>query len=213
MPMPAEYAITVAVVDDHPVLRAGVARALENEGCTIVAEAETVEEGYDAVGRTRPHVAVVDISLGEESGVDLARRLLRRDSRLGVIIYTGSADPVALKDALNCGARGFAFKTSGSTVLVTAVRAVAKGGTFVDREIREQIARLERPGAERVLTDRQREILDLLSEGLSGDEVAARLALSPETVKTHVRAAMERLGAQNRTHAVVLGLRNQEIGL
>ena len=117
-----------------------------------------------------------------------------------------------LRDALDCGARGFVSKTSALTTLHAAARAVFLGGTYMDAEARAQIRSLDRTSPPRVLTAREREVIDLVSRGLTGDEVADRLSLSSETVKTHVTSATRKLGARNRTHAVVLALRNGEIG-
>jgi DNA-binding NarL/FixJ family response regulator len=203
----------VAVIEDHPLMRSGVVRAVESAGAVVVSESDTAEGGFAAVVEHRPTTAIVDIGLGEQSGVDLARRLLRRDGRLGVILYTGSGDLVLLKDGLDCGARGFVLKTSGPPVLITALHAVCRGGTYIDDGVPRWIRSLENERVHRVLSGREREVLDLLSRGLSSEEVAARLVLSAETIKTHVRNACRKLGAENRTHAVVLALRNQEIRL
>ena len=204
---------SVVLIEDHPLMRESVVHTLGQAGWPVVGEASNAEDGYALVGETKPLVAIVDIRLGSDSGIELTRRLLRRNGDLGVIIYTGSEDAVALRDALDSGARGLVFKTTGSAILLTAVRAVGRGGTYVDEEVRAQLRTLERDGVKRVLSEREREVIDLLSRGLTSEDVALQLSLSGETVKTHVRNAMGKLGAQNRTHAVVLALRNGEISL
>jgi DNA-binding NarL/FixJ family response regulator len=195
-------------------VRMGVVQTLERAGMTVLGEVTTVAEAYAQLAAARPSAVIVDVRLPDGSGIELTRRLIRRDRRLGIVIYTGAEDAVALKDALDCGARGFVFKTAGPDALLTAVRTVARGGTRISPETLEQIRLLEGPDArERVLSEREREILALIGEGSSNDEVADRLSLSAETVKTHVRNSIRKLNAQNRTHAVVLALRSEEIGL
>ena len=212
--MSADSDLSVFIVEDHPLVRMGVVQTLERAGMTVLGEVTTVAEGYGRLAGERPSAVIVDVRLPDGSGIELTRRLIRRDIRLGIVIDTGAEDAVALKDALDCGARGFVFKTAGPDALLTAVRTVARGGTHISPETLEQIRLLEGPDArERILSEREREILALIGAGSSNEEVADRLSLSAETVKTHVRNSIRKLNAQNRTHAVVLALRSEEIGL
>ena len=163
------------------------------------------------IGRRRPDVAVVDINLPDGSGIDLCRSVLADDPDLGVLLYTGVEDRETLGEALDCGARGFALKAGAPEELLAAIRAVAAGQSYVDQRLRPLL--LARFTTEKigVLSPREREVLDLLSKGLNGEEVAVRLTLSPETVRTHVRNAMNKLEAQTRVHAVAIALRQGEI--
>jgi DNA-binding NarL/FixJ family response regulator len=203
----------VAVVEDHPVLGAAVVRMLERSGFEVAGQAATAEAGYDLVGRERPDVAIVDVRLPDATGIELTRRLLARDGRLGVVIYTGTEDTVMLKDALECGARGFVFKTAGSDQLMTAVTAVARGGSYIDPATRAEIVGRSEGRSERVLSMREREVLQLVAHGASIEDAGERLSLSSETVRTHIRNAMRKLGAHTRAHAIVLALQNEEISL
>jgi DNA-binding NarL/FixJ family response regulator len=206
--------LSVVIVEDHPMVRMGVVHTLERAGVSVQGEVTTVAEAYALLGRIKPDAVIVDVRLPDGSGIELTRRLIRRNGHLGIVIYTGAEDAVALKDALDCGARGFVFKTAGPEALVTAVRTVARGGTHVSLGALEQIRHLEdNTIRDRVLSEREREILALLGEGSSGEEIAERLSLSSETVRTHVRNSIRKLNAHNRTHAVVLALQNEEIGL
>jgi DNA-binding NarL/FixJ family response regulator len=204
---------SVVVVEDHPTVREGLCLVLEREGFSVVERNGTVAEGHDAVVRARPDVALIDVNLPDGSGVELARRLLRRDKRLGVLLYTGLEDLDVLEDALESGARGFVLKTSEPATTLRAVHAVAVGGTFVDPGVRELLAQRDDAGPERVLTVREREVLGRLAEGLSVEEIAADLVLSTETIRTHVRNAMSKLGAHTRAHAIVVAVRRNEIAL
>jgi DNA-binding NarL/FixJ family response regulator len=203
---------SIVVVEDHPTVREGLCLVLEREGFAVLARTGTAETGYEAIVRLTPDVALIDVDLPDGSGVELARRLLRRDGRLGVLLYTGMDDPGILEDALSSGARGFTLKTSNSDTMLNAVRAVAAGGTFVDPGVRDRLAQQEAP-RERVLTVREREVLARLAEGLSIEEIASELVLSTETIRTHVRNAMGKLGTRTRAHAIVVALRRGELEL
>ncbi len=192
-------------------MRRAIEASLTREGIEIAASVETAEHAYRVIGETRPDVAVVDIGLPDASGIELTRRLLQRNAELAVVIHTGVEDSVALRDALDSGARGFAYKTGGPAALVTAVRAAAAGGAYVAPELRQVIADLHNELPERVLSTREREVITLLADGHSNEEIAQQLYLSVETVRTHIRNAMRKLGAHTRAHAVVVALRNEEI--
>jgi DNA-binding NarL/FixJ family response regulator len=204
---------SIVVVEDHPTVREGLCLVLEREGFAVVARVGTAEEGHAAIVEANPSVALVDVDLPDGSGVELTRRLLRRDARLGVLLYTGMEDPGVLEDALASGARGFTLKTSDPETMLNAVRAVAAGGTFVDPGVRHRLAAVGGAPRERVLTVREREVLGHLAEGLSIEEIAADLVLSTETIRTHVRNAMGKLGTRTRAHAIVVALRRGELAL
>jgi DNA-binding NarL/FixJ family response regulator len=207
---------SIVVVEDHPTVREGLCLVLEREGFAVVGRVGTAEEGHAAIVRTQPSVALVDVDLPDGSGVELTRRLLRRDARFGVLLYTGMDDPGVLEDGLASGARGFTLKTSDPATMLNAVRAVAAGGTFVDPGVRDRLAAAglaQVGGRERVLTVREREVLSRLAEGRSIEEIAAELVLSGETIRTHVRNAMGKLGTRTRAHAIVVALRRGELAL
>jgi DNA-binding NarL/FixJ family response regulator len=206
---------SIVVVEDHPTVREGLCLVLEREGFAVVARAGTAEEGHAAIVETNPSVALVDVDLPDGSGVELTRRLLRRDARFGVLLYTGLDDPGVLEDALASGARGFTLKTSDPATMLNAVRAVAAGGSFIDPGVRHRLAAAT-DGVfprERTLTVREREVLSRLAEGQSIEEIAAELVLSTETIRTHVRNAMGKLGTRTRAHAIVVALRRGELAL
>jgi DNA-binding NarL/FixJ family response regulator len=203
--------VSVVIVEDHLALRKGLELLLRGKEFSVIGTADDAEQGQRLIERSQPDVAIVDIGLPGRSGLDLTRKLLKSAPDLGVLLYTGISDRETLSRALDSGARGFALKAGSPEELLTAVRAVARGGTYVDERLRPlMVARFtsERIG---VLSPREREVLDLLAKGLNGEEVAERLVLSPETVRTHVRNAMEKLEASTRVHAVAIALRQGEI--
>jgi two-component system, NarL family, response regulator len=142
-------------------------------------------------------------------GADLARRLLAKDPDAPILVYTGVADERVLRDVVTIGARGVLTKSAPAHELHDALDAVADGRRYLDHRLGPLlIARAARPEG---LSDREREILTLLAAGSTGEDIAGQLFLSPETVRTHVRNAMEKLKASTRTHAIVLAIARGEI--
>ena len=203
---------TVVVVEDHAALRKGIELLLRSEGVGVVGVAGDVDHAYELINRRRPDVSLVDIGLRGRSGIELARWLLTDDPDAGVLLYSGSTDPRVLSEGLGTGVRGFALKNGSTHELIGAIRAVAAGGTYFDRELTPLLARPFR-AHKCLLSKREREILDLLARGKSGAAISQELMISSETVRTHVRNAMRKLTARTRVHAVTLALQRHEITL
>ena len=203
---------SVLLVEDHIAVRKGLEVLLRSEGFHVVGVAESAEQAHRLFMARRPDVAVVDVMLREGSGLELTERILEENDDAGVLVYTGLSDPVAIERAAQTGARGFALKTVGPHELMSAIVTVAAGGVHVDPTMATLLAPLRR-GRPHLLTAREREILDLLATGKTGEEAARQLFLSPETVRTHVRNAMRKLDARTRVHAVALAVREREISL
>lgn len=199
--------LRLVLIEDHQALREGLELLLDREGCEVVGAAGTAAEGERLVHERSPDVALVDIRLGEDSGIDLTRRLLDDDPDRRVVLYTGSSDVELLVSGLDSGARGYALKDGPPSELVAALSTVSEGGTYVDPRLRPAL--LSRQATQRLpgLSPREREIMDLLAQGLTGEQVAERLVLSSETVKTHIRNAMSKLEAHTRVHAIAIALR------
>ena len=202
---------TVVIVEDHVALRRGLELLLRGTDCRVIGTADDAKTALSLVERRRPDVAIVDINLPGESGIELTRDLLAANPELGVLLYTGVDDRDTLVEALDCGARGFALKAGAPEELLSAIRAVAHGETYVDRRLRPLILGKQTTERIGVLSPREREVLDMLAQGMTGEQVATRLSLSPETVRTHVRNAMDKLEAHTRVHAVAIALRQGEI--
>lgn len=203
-------AVTVVIVDDHSALRQGLQVLLERRACRVLAAVGTAAEGEQAIAEHSPDVAVIDVGLPDEGGVRLTRRLLLADPGLRIVIYTGIEDAPTLAAALESGARGFVFKPSPLDTLLDAIRTVRRGKRYIDPRISalvdDESSELPR------LSRREREVFDLLAEGLSGEQIAERLFLSPETVRTHIRNAMAKLEARTRAEAVLKAFQRHEIG-
>ncbi|HEV7845910.1 MAG TPA: response regulator transcription factor [Thermoleophilaceae bacterium] len=204
--------MNVVIVDDHVALRRGMELLLRGAGHHIVGTADDAEGAEALILRRRPDVALIDLSLPGMSGAELTRSLLASDPDLRIILYTGAVEEGQLLDGLDAGAAGFALKSGDPDELEQAIRTVAAGEDYLDPRLAPLLAK-KGDGRRRVLSPREREILGLLSQGLSGEEAAKRLFLSSETVRTHVRNAMSKLGAATRVHAVALALQGGEISV
>ena len=195
------------IVEDHDALSRGLELVLGKAGIDVVGSARTEQEGYEIILRERPGLAVVDIGLEDGSGVELARRLAESEPGLGVLIYTGLDDEGLLREAIDSGARGFALKAGPARDLVAAARAVAAGGSYVDPHLTFVLG--ESPTGEvAALSPREREVMAALAEGLKGRQVAERLGIAPDTVRTHVENAMQKLEARTRVHAIAIALQH-----
>ena len=210
MPLPETTELNVVIVDDHVALRRGMELLLRRAGPHVVGTADDAEAGEALILRRKPDVALVDLALPGMSGAELTRSLLKEDPAVRIILYTGAADERQLLDALDAGAAGLALKSGDPEELEQAILTVAGGGDYLDPRLTPLLAKGGN-GRDKTLSPREREILGLLSKGLSGEEAATQLFLSPETVRTHVRNAMTKLGAATRAHAVALALQRGEI--
>jgi DNA-binding NarL/FixJ family response regulator len=199
--------LEVFVVEDHLAVRKGIELLLRGEGMRVAGVASDVAEARQLLARRRHDVALIDLNLNGGSGLELVRQMLERDPAAAVVLYTGYSDPEQLREAMLAGARGFVLKSSPPTALLGALRRVAAGGSYVDPDLAALISHGHSTARLAKLSPREREILELLAEGLTGEEVASRLHLSPETVRTHVRNATGKLGAKTRVQAVALVVR------
>jgi two-component system, cell cycle sensor histidine kinase and response regulator CckA len=211
-PAPVEHKRepTCVLADDHPAVLDSVSRFLEAKGVRV-SQARNGDEALATIRATQPDVAILDVAMSPTSGIDVARRVADVSPKTKVILYTGHNDRGLLDRALDAGARGFVLKEGTLESLEEAVRTVAEGGTWVDSRLATAVASPETVSSLPPLTPREREILGLVANGLTNDKVAASLAISPETVQSHVRHAMVKLEADTRTEAVATALRHSLI--
>jgi DNA-binding NarL/FixJ family response regulator len=200
---------SLVLVEQHEALRDGLAVLLERRGFEVRGCATTAASGEEVIVQRRPDVAVVGVDLPDERGTELVRRLNDRPPCPKFVIYTGLDDPDLLEAAYRSGARGLVAKPAGLSVLIEALREVWRGGRYFDRSFAKKEGNGFAP--RKTLSRRESEILTMLAKGLTGEEIARRLVLSPETVRTHIRNAMEKLDARTRTEAVVKALDREEI--
>jgi DNA-binding NarL/FixJ family response regulator len=203
--------VTCVVADDHPAVLEAVAEYLAQAGVSVLARARDGEEALEKIEQRKPQVALVDVRMPRLGGIELARRLKRAAPETSVLLYTGYGDRALLTEALDAGVQGFVLKEAPMDDLLRAVRSVAAGTTYVDPVLAGTLAASSVGSKMPQLTQRERDVLRLLADGLSNEEIGKRLFISAETVRTHVRKAMEKLDADTRTQAVARALRERLI--
>ncbi|WP_328564400.1 response regulator transcription factor [Streptomyces coelicoflavus] len=217
-PGPADP-IRVFLLDDHEVVRRGVRDLLDDEpDITVVGEAGTVEQALVRVPALRPHVAVLDVRLPDGDGVGVCRELRSRMPELACLMLTSFDDEEALLDSIMAGAAGYVLKQIRGSDLVTAVRTVAAGQSLLDpsaatklmARLRGEQAKEKAPDALPGLTDREREILALIGEGLTNRQIGQRLYLAEKTVKNHISRLLAKLGVERRIQAAVIATQAQD---
>lgn len=193
---PASASIRVAVVDDHPLVREGTAALLGGiEGVAVVGTAGSVEEAADLIATADPDVVLLDIRLGTDSGL----RLLGPAARPAIVVVTSYDYPQYVEAALRLGAAGFVLKTAPVAELVDAIRRAASGGlAFANRP---------RAGSTAGPSARELDVVRLVIEGRSNDEVGAALGIGAKTVESHLRRLFDRFGVASRTELATRALR------
>lgn len=211
--MSAPGPVRVLLVDDQQLVRAGLAFIISTEpGIEVVSEAPNGELGLLAVEQHRPDVVLMDIRMPVMDGI-VATRRLHDAGGPPVLVLTTFDDDDVLWGALQAGAAGFLLKDTEADDLIAAIRSVAAGGSWLDQRVTPRVLRAVRGGAPRTdptdaivgrLSEREREVLVLISQGASNLEIAERLYVSERTVKGHVGSIFAKLGARDRAAAIVL---------
>jgi len=204
--------ISVFLIDDHEVVRRGVRNLLEAEpGIAVIGEAATAASALARIPVLRPQVAVLDVRLPDGDGVTVCRELRSRMPGLACLMLTAHDDGDALFDAIMAGAAGYVLKQIRGAGLAEAVRAVAAGESVLDPAAAgTMMARTReayRPNPLDRLTGKEREVLELIGEGLTNRQIAERMYLSEKTVKNYASALYDKLGMQRRTQAAAYAVR------
>jgi DNA-binding NarL/FixJ family response regulator len=199
--------VNIAVADDHAVVREGLKRIIsEHPDLSVSIAVATGEELLTAMRQSPADLAIIDLVLGSRSGLDVLRRIRAEHPQLPVIIFSMHGSEEFALRALRAGAAGYVQKESASEELVTAVRRVLAGGTYVSPTVAERLAlRLARGGAQEpheVLSDRELEVFQLLGAGNSVSEVASLLNLSVKTVSTHRTHILAKTGLRNNAEII-----------
>ena len=202
--------VTCFVADDHPAMVHAVCALLEQRGIEVVGTASNGAATIDSLAELQPTVALVDLRMPGVSGTEVTRQAARLSPSTAVILYTAYGEGSHLTEAIDAGARGFILKEAPLNDIVRAIEIVAAGGVYIDPVLAGFLAT---GAADKLpnLTQREREVLRLLADGLSNEEAGNRLSISTETVRTHVRKAMNKLDAETRTAAVATALRHSLI--
>jgi DNA-binding NarL/FixJ family response regulator len=202
--------VTCVIADDHPPVVQFLSRYLGSRGVTVTATTSNGDDALRKIEQTRPAVALLDMQMPHCSGIDVARRLVESGSPTRVLLYTGHADGALLNDALDAGVGGMIEKDAPLEDVLRAIHVVADGGTYIDPRVSGAL--VGRRGRTHTLTVREREVLRLLADGNSNEQIGAALSISPQTVRTHVQKAMQKLDARTRVQAVATALRESLIG-
>jgi two-component system response regulator DevR len=203
--------IRVFLLDDHEVVRRGIGDLLRAEGDIEVAgEAATAAEALARIPAVRPDVAILDARLPDGSGIDVCRDIRSQLPEVRCLILTSYDDDDAIFAAVMAGAAGYLLKEIRGSSLVDAVRQIATGKSLLDPGVTERLlARIRTPDPVDTrltsLTEREREILDLIADGLTNRQIGERLFLAEKTVKNYVSGLLAKLGMQRRTQAAVYG--------
>lgn len=201
--------VRVFLVDDHEVVRRGIMDLLESDPeLEVVGEAGSVAEALVRIPAAQPDVAVLDVRLPDGSGIELCRDLLSELPDLRCLILTSFTSDEAMLDAVLAGASGYVIKDIKGMELTQAVKDVGAGRSLLDNRAAAALMAKLRNTAERTdpllgLTDQERTLLGLLSEGLTNKQIAARMFLAEKTVKNYVSRLLAKLGMQRRTQAAV----------
>ncbi|WP_026874544.1 response regulator [Jiangella gansuensis] len=205
----------VAVVDDQTLVRQGIRSLLDVAGIEVVGEADDGGAALDIIDETEPDVVLLDLRMPRHDGIWTLEQLRERGADVPVLVLTTFDDDTLVLDALRAGARGYLLKDVTLEQLTRAVEALAAGGTLIAPSITDRLLRAIRSGPSPVgvdappvqdLTERELEVLRLVAEGYSNREIAGALFLAEGTVKNHVSTILLKLGARDRTNAVLRAL-------
>jgi two-component system, NarL family, response regulator DegU len=206
--------IRLMLVDDHSVLRQGMRRTFEEEGYDVVAEANDGNEAIRLAAQFTPDVIVMDVSMPGMDGVEATRRIVAANPNQRIVMLTMHIDHTVMDNALKAGAIGYITKDCTSDEIIDIVKQAADPNTFLSpliaqsmlNEAKKLDAHSKRE-EDRIITKREEEVLQLIADGCSTPEVAAKLYISQKTVKNHLASIYDKLNARDRTQAVLIAVR------
>jgi DNA-binding NarL/FixJ family response regulator len=204
--------IRVVLADDHPIVRQGLRAVLENEaGCQVVAEAADGMTALDLIAQHQPYIAILDVQMPDLGGLEVARRLPTKSPNTRLIMLSMHSDEPYVLEALHHGALAYVLKGSATSDLVEAVGSVMAGKRFLSEVLQERaldayarraIESTQPPDRYDLLTQREREVLQLAAQGMTNGEIGERLSISARTAETHRANFMRKLSLQSQTELV-----------
>jgi DNA-binding NarL/FixJ family response regulator len=208
--------IRIFVVDDHEMVRRGVRDlAAELEEIEVVGDADRASTALEGIARTEPDVALLDVRLPDENGIELCREVRSQHPGVRCLMFTSYSDDEALLNAIMAGASGYLLKFTSGDELVEAIQTVAAGGSLIDRgAMQAAVAKMSRPSTKEALplSPQQERVLELIVDGLTNREIGEKLNLAEKTVKNYVSAILDKLGVRSRTQAAVYRATDPERG-
>ncbi len=215
----SENTIRVLIADDHHIIRDGVRGMVQSRGWTVCGEAENGRQAVALAAELHPSVAVLDLTMPELNGLDATRQIRKVSPATGVLIFSGHQSEDVIRQVFEAGARSYLLKTDRRDVILDAIEAVANNRSyftpFVGDVMFSSMLNRTKPATQEEqqgrLTDREREIVQLLAEGRSNKEVGTLLGISVKTAETHRAAVMRKLGLETFSHLVRYAIRNNLI--
>jgi DNA-binding NarL/FixJ family response regulator len=205
--------ISVLVVDDHAVLRTGIAALLERESdITVVGQAGNADQAVSKARALQPDVILLDVVMPRKSGFDALAALQEVAPEARVIMLSMQTNPSSIRKALNSGAAGFVSKHASDTDLMDAIRRVARGSRYVDPELAGDLVVPDSAALTEALSERERDVMYMLALGYTNQEVAEQLYISVRTVDTHRAHLMRKLNLHTRAELVLYALANGLVG-
>ena len=212
--------VRIMVVDDHEVVRTGLRAILEPEDdLEVVAEAGSGDEAVRAIGNPPPDVVLMDVRMGDMSGTEACRLIKSAHPDVRVLMLTSFGEEEAVMAAILAGASGYLLKNSGRAELLSAIRAVAGGQSLLDpsvtKKVMERLASLTQKESDRAveaLSEREREVVELVARGLTNREIAEKLIISENTARNHVSRILDKLGLTRRSEAAVFAAQHGLLG-
>jgi two-component system response regulator DegU len=209
----AAATVRLLIADDHRMLREGLMHSLADEGLSVIGEAADGDEAIERALELRPDVVLMDVTMPERDGIEATQEIRRRDPEIKIIMLTMHADADVLAAAVKAGASGYLLKDCSIEEIVHAIRTTAAGDTLMSSNVASsmlvELRRLDETDTteERVISQREEEVLQLIADGCSTPEVAERLYISQKTVKNHLASIYQKLEARDRTQAVLQAVR------
>jgi DNA-binding NarL/FixJ family response regulator len=195
---------TVLLVDDHPMVRAGLATLISTtDDLKIIGEAESGEQAVSMTGDLLPEVVLMDLSMPGIGGVEATRRILEQNPHVNVVVLTSFADQERVADALAAGAIGYMLKDCDSRELLAAIRSAALGHAPLDPRVARALLPSTTPSVQETLSVRELQVLRLVAKGLANKQIGRSLGITERTVKVHVGHVFRRLGVTDRTSAAI----------
>ena len=205
--------VRALIIDDHVLFAEAIKPALASEGVEVVGVATSGAAGLRAVAEHRPEIVLVDLGLPDQSGLSVGRTIAAEHPEVKVVALTALDDPKAVREALRAGFHGYVTKDTSASRFVQAVRSTLVGQVVYPRRLAMRPARTAEEETARLLasqlTKREREVLALLAAGATGREIAARLSISTNTVRTHVQSILTKLQVHSRLEAAVFAMKHR----
>jgi two-component system nitrate/nitrite response regulator NarP len=195
--------VRVLIVDDHPMIQSAVAMLLEGSEFTVAATAGSVESAIRAISDEHPDLILLDLAMPGESGLEVLRRLRAAGDGRPVIILTAAIDDFSLHEAISLKVDGIVMKNNDPALLIDCLAAVRDGGRWIDADLAERAAELGARGPYAALTERERQLVALVAQGLRNREIAAKLGITEGTVKVYLHALFDKLGVATRTELAI----------